>query len=141
MHVADHWPDACHEEESLRNRRNIMDVLRQLDAVPAYYAVDAEQRCIPFIVALLLYDREGHPRVTPAVEAAINRTIGITRRDGLVTAVMNEQDTRRLVIRIVHRAMAVDGAILLFRCQNAATAEALMQCMDESFTLSLVKEG
>lgn len=116
-----------------------MNVLRQLEAVPAYYAVDQKNRTIPFIVALLLHDRDGRPRLPPAVELAIDRTVEITGRNGLVTAIMSERDTRQSVSAIVERAMGVEGAILLFRCQNAETAEALMRCMDESYTLSLVR--
>ncbi|MET3132779.1 hypothetical protein AAKU55_003059 [Oxalobacteraceae bacterium GrIS 1.11] len=117
-----------------------MSVLRQLEAVPAYFATDAENHRVPFIVSLLLRDREGRPRITPAVEAAIDRTVEITGRDGLVTAIVSEQDEINSVKRIVRRSMAIDGAILLFRCQNAETAEALMRCLDDLFSLSLVRE-
>ena len=118
-----------------------MNFLRQLDAVPAYHAVNPKNQCIPFIVALLCHDRDGCPRLTPAVEAAINHTVEITGRHGLVTAIMSEQDTKTSVAVIVERAMAIDDAILLFRCQNAKTAEALMQCMDDLYCLSLVKRS
>ena len=72
--------------------------------------------------------------------AAINRTVEITKREGLVVAVVSEQDTKSSLARVVERAMEIEDAILLFRCQNAETAEALMQCMDQLFDLSMVKE-
>lgn len=118
-----------------------MSVLRQLDAVPAYYAIDAGKRCVPFIVSILMLDREGRSRITPAVEAAIDRVVEITRRDGLVTAIISERDDRGTVERVVGRSMAIDGAILLLRCQSAETAEALMLCMVELFELTLIQEG
>lgn len=118
-----------------------MSFLRQLDAVPAYHAHGAENRSIPFIVALLFQDRDGLARLTPAVEAAINHTVEITGRHGLVTAIVSEQDTKTTVAGIVERTMAINDAILLFRCQNAETAEALMQCMDDFYCLSLVKRS
>lgn len=118
-----------------------MSFLRQLDAVPAYHAVNPNKRSIPFIVALLLHDSDGRPRLTPAVEAAINHTVEITGRHGLVTAIVSEQDTKTTVATIVERAMVIDDAMLLFRCQNAETAEALMQCMDDLYCLSLVKSS
>lgn len=116
-----------------------MSILRRLDTVPAYYATNAEGCRIPFIVGMLLRDQNGAGRLTPAIEAAINRTVEITGRQGLVTAIMSERDTRASVVGIVNKAMAIDGAILLFRCQNAETAEALMRCMDEAYQLSLVR--
>jgi hypothetical protein len=116
-----------------------MNILRQLDAVPAYFADDRKGRRIPFIVGMLLHDRDRTPRLTPAIEAAINRTVAITGRQGLVTAIVSERDTRSSVGSIVERALAIDDAILLFRCQNAETAEALMLCVDEAYILSLVR--
>lgn len=118
-----------------------MDFLRQLDAVPAYYAVDADGRSVPFIVSLLLHDQGGCPRLTPAIEAAINCTVEITDREGLITAIISERDTITHVTSIVGRAMTIEGAILLFRCQNAETAEALMLCMDDRYSLSLVRRA
>lgn len=118
-----------------------MDFLRQLDAVPAYYAVDGDGRNVPFIVSLLLHDQGGCPRLTPAIDAAINCTVEITDRDGLVTAIICEHDTKKQVASIVGRAMTIEGAILLFRCQNAETAEALMLCMNDMYSLSLVRRA
>ncbi len=118
-----------------------MSVLRQLDAVPAYYAIDAGKRCVPFIVSILLLDREGRSRITPVVKAAIDRVVEITGRDGLVTAIISELDDRRTVERVVGRSMAIDGGILLLRCQNAETAEALMLCVVELFEVTLIQEG
>ncbi len=117
-----------------------MNFFRELEAVPAYYAGGAGGNSIPFIVALLLHDSAGRPVLTPAVEAAINRTAEITNRDGLIIAIVTEQDTRATVANVVGRAMKIDGAILLFRCQNGEVAEALMLCMSQLFDVKLVKE-
>jgi hypothetical protein len=42
---------------------------------------------------------------------------------------------------VVRRAIEVTGAILLFRCQNPQTAEALMACIDDLYFLSLVRRA
>gem|GEM_PF-3704575 len=78
-----------------------MNVLRQLDAVPAYHAADGDKPGVPFIVALVMHDRDGRPRLTPAVEAAIDRTVEITGRHGLVTAIMRRAGHEN--VRATHR--------------------------------------
>ena len=64
-----------------------------LEAVPAYYATTADGRTVPLIVSLLFYDADKKPRITPAVEKSIDRTIEITGREGLATAIISDSDS------------------------------------------------
>lgn len=113
-----------------------------LEAVPAYHATTDDGRTVPFIVSLLLVDADQQPRITPAVEKSIDRTIDITGRDGLATAIIADDDAFSLTARrYIERAMGIAGAIVLFRCQSPETAERLMQYLSETYTLSLVQEG
>lgn len=113
-----------------------------LDAVPAYHGSTTDGRTVPFIVSLLLFDQDRRPRITPAVEKSIDRTIEITGRDGLATAIIADDDAFSLTARrYIERAMDIPGAIVLFRCQSPETAERLMQYLSETYALELVREG
>jgi hypothetical protein len=113
-----------------------------LDAVPAYHAATTDGCTVPFIVSLLLYDADQKPRITPAVEKSIDRTIEITGREGLATAIIADNDSFPLTARrYMERAMEIDGAIVLFRCQSPETAERLMQYLDATYRLTLVRQG
>ncbi len=113
-----------------------------LEAVPAYHATAKDGRTVPFIITLLLYDAAKKPRITPAVEKSINRTIEITGREGLATAIIADNDFFPLIARrYMERAMGLKGAIVLFRCQSPETAERLMQYLDATYSLALVREG
>lgn len=113
-----------------------------LEAVPAYHATATDGRTVPFIITLLLYDVEKKPRITPAVEKSINRTIEITGREGLATAIIADNDSFPLTARrYMERAMGIKGVIVLFRCQSPETAERLMQDLDATYSLTLVREG
>ena len=112
-----------------------------LEAVPAYYATTADGRTVPFIVSLLLYDTDKKPRITPAVEKSIDRTIEITGHEGLATAIISDGDSfPNTARRYLERAMAINGAIVLFRCQSPETAERLMQYLNMTYQLTLVRE-
>ncbi len=72
---------------------------------------------------------EGYERVAEmAARVPSSRLVYVADREGTTLA------------NVVGKAMAIDGAILLFRCQNAEIAEALMQCMDGLYELTMVKE-
>ncbi len=115
---------------------------KYIEMVPAYYAETADGRMVPFIISLLLYDADKRPRITPAVERSIDRTIDITERNGLATAIVADDIAFSLgVRRYLERAMSLPGAIALFRCQLPETAERLMQYLSTEYTLSLVREG
>ncbi|CAH2813267.1 MAG: FIG00459550: hypothetical protein [Candidatus Burkholderia crenata] len=89
----------------------------------------------------MLYDADKKPRITPAVEKYIDRTIEITGREGLATAIIADNDSFPLTARrYMEQAMEIDGAIVLFRCQSPETAERLMQYLDVTYKLTLVKE-
>jgi hypothetical protein len=117
-------------------------VARQyINAVPAYYATTVDGRTVPFIVSLLLYDTNKKPRITPAVELTIDRTVEITGRKGLATAIIADNDAFSLTARrYIERAIGIDGAIILFRCQSPETAERLMQYLNTHYMLTLVRE-
>ena len=113
-----------------------------LSAVPAYHAIGADGATVPFIISLLLFDSEQKPRITPAVEKSIERTIEITGREGLGTATIADDACFPSTARVyLERAMKIAGAIVLFRCQSPETAERLMQYLASTYTLTLVREG
>jgi hypothetical protein len=113
---------------------------RQIEAAPAYYAAMGGTT-IPFIVSLLLQDNQGKPRLTPAVEKTLDRTVTITGREGAVIAIIADDDPlERLVPGYLERTMKIDGAILLLLCQYPETAERLMQFLHCHYGLSLVRE-
>lgn len=116
-------------------------MFRMLSAVPAYIASAESFRSAPFIVSLLLYGSDGQPRLPPAVEAAIDRTIAITGREGLATLIVADDADLPSKHRSIRAAMMLDDAIILFRCQSAGTAERLMQYLDRTYQLALVQEA
>ncbi|MCS6428069.1 hypothetical protein [Burkholderia thailandensis] len=112
-----------------------------LEAVPAYHATAPDGRTVPFIVSLLLHDADNKPRITPAVERSIDRTIDITGREGLALAIIAADDEMPATARrYIERAMGIPGAIVLFRCQSPETAEHLMQHLHAEYQLTLVQE-
>ena len=111
-----------------------------LEAVPAYHATAPDGRTVPFIVSLLLQDSNNKPRITPAVERSINRTIDITGREGLALAIIAADDEMPTTARrYIERAMGIPSAIVLFRCQSPETAEHLMQHLHAEYQLTLVQ--
>lgn len=113
----------------------------QLEAVPAYHATTIGGRTVPFIIAILLYDSEGNPRLTPAVERSIDRTIDVTGREGLARATIRESDNLYdTASKYLERAMDLDGAIVLFRCESPELCERLMAHFNTHYTLSMVQE-
>ncbi|CAH2810590.1 MAG: FIG00459550: hypothetical protein [uncultured Caballeronia sp.] len=116
-----------------------------LEAVPAYHAAAPDGRTVPFIVLLLLllllHYADNKPRITPAVERSIDRTIDITGREGLALAIIAADDEMPATARrYIERAMGIPGAIVLFRCQSPETAERLMQHLHAEYQLTLVQE-
>ena len=113
-----------------------------LKAVPAYYATMPEGgAAVPFIVSLLLYDEQRRPRIPPAVERSINRTVEITGREALAQAIIADDDDPAIARQFIERAARLDPqAIVLFRCQSPQAAERLMQYLHSVYSLSLVQE-
>ncbi|AXQ50946.1 hypothetical protein DZC31_29960 (plasmid) [Stenotrophomonas rhizophila] len=113
----------------------------KLEAVPAYYATTVDNRTVPFIIAILLYDQEHRPKLTPAVERSINRTIEVTGRDGLALATIGENDNLYdTASKYLERAMGLDGAIVLFRCESPELCERLMVHINANYKVSMVQE-
>jgi len=113
----------------------------KLEVVPAYHATTADGRTVPFIIAILLYDQEGKPRLTPAVERSIDRTIEVTGRVGLARATIRESDNLYdTASKYLERAMGLDGAIVLFRCESPELCERLMGHLNTHYSLSMVQE-
>ncbi|MHC5208803.1 hypothetical protein [Pseudomonas chlororaphis] len=113
----------------------------KLEAVPAYHATTKDGRTVPFIIAILLYDTEGNPRLIPAVERSIDRTIEVTGREGLARATIREKDNLYdTASKYLERAMDLDGAIVLFRCESPELCERLMTHLNTHYTLSMVQE-
>lgn len=113
----------------------------ELKVVPAYWASTATGHSVPLVVSLLLFDREQKPRLAPAVEASINRTVDATGREGLATVtVMDADDLSKTLGRAMARAVVMPGVIVLVRCQSAEGAERVMNWLHNSYTLALVRD-
>ncbi|NWC90002.1 hypothetical protein [Pseudomonas reactans] len=113
----------------------------KLEAVPAYNATTTDGRTVPFIISILLYDKEGKPRLTPAVERSIDRTVEVTGRVGLARATVHDSDNLyETASKYLERAMGLDGAIVLFRCESVELCERLMTHFNALYTLDMVQE-
>ena len=109
--------------------------------VPAYYATNGKGQSVPFIVSLMMVDAENKAALPPAVSASIDRTLSITRTEGVAFAnIYNVEPLDLVVPAHIDRAMKILGALVLFRCQSPETAENLMAVMNEAYTLTLVKD-
>lgn len=114
----------------------------ELKVVPAYWASTATGHSVPFVVSLLLFDCEQRPKLLPAVEASINRTVDATGCDGLATVtVMDADDLPKTLGRAMARAITMPGVIVLVRCQSAEGAERVMNWLHNAYTLSLVRDA
>ncbi|GGM25519.1 hypothetical protein GCM10009425_40360 [Pseudomonas asuensis] len=112
-----------------------------LEAVPAYFAKNSNGDSVPFIVTVMFQDQHGHHRITPAIENSINRTIEITGREGLaIASIALGENIESKVPECIDRAMHIDGAIVLFRCQTGELCEKVMQLINVSYQISMVRE-
>lgn len=110
-----------------------------IQVVPAYWATLPGGQSVPFIVSLLFYDAQGRPRIPPAVERSIDRTVEIAGREVLGQAIIADDDDLSRAEHLLQRA-AKAGAIALFRCQSPETAERLMQHLHATCSLRLVQK-
>jgi hypothetical protein len=134
-------PSSGRKQGLTSDREEMMVMFRMLSAVPAYIATAGSFPSAPFIVSLLMYDVDCKPRLPPAVEAAIDRTIAITGRQGLATLIVADDADLPAKHRTIQAALMRDDAIILFRCQSADTAERLMQYLGRTYQLALVQEA
>ncbi|ANY18520.1 hypothetical protein [Bordetella pseudohinzii] len=116
--------------------------ISQIKSTPAYLLHTNDGRQIPFLIALLLFDQQRRPTLTPAVVCAINRTIDLTGREGLVTrTVLVGESIEQVIQTTVLQALAIPGAILLYRCQSAVVAENLMGHLLSAHHITLLKDS
>ncbi|MEB0221360.1 hypothetical protein [Pseudomonas sp. AB12(2023)] len=111
-----------------------------LESVPAYFATAPDGRTVPFIIAILLYDEQRKPRILPSVSKSIDRTIEITGREGLAMATIMDSDDLVIASKYIERAMRIDSAIVLFRCETPETCERLMGHLNSNYALQMVQE-
>ncbi|MFY3175309.1 hypothetical protein ACOTHA_29220 [Achromobacter xylosoxidans] len=113
-----------------------------MKSIPAYLLHADDGRQVPFLVALLMFDQERQPMLPPAVLSAINRTVDITGRVGLVTCtVLDGESVNQLIGSSVSKALAIPDAILLYRCQSSETAENLMAHLLSGHRITLLKDS
>lgn len=113
-----------------------------IQAVPAYWVTSPGGQSVPFIVSLLFRDAQGRPRIPPAVEQSIDRTVEITGREALAQAIIADDDDPAIARKFIARAAElVPQAIVLFRCQSPQTAERLMQHLHAECSLRLVQKS
>lgn len=116
--------------------------ISQVKSIPAYLLHADDGRQVPFLVALLMFDQERQPMLPPAVLSAINRTVDITGRVGLVTCtVLDGESVNQLIGSSVSKALAIPDAILLYRCQSSETAENLMAHLLSGHRITLLKDS
>lgn len=115
------------------------DVSR-VKSIPAYLLHATEGRQLPFLISLLMYDQQGQPVLLPAVVNAINRTIDITGRVGLVTRIVRAGESLEQVVqRSVPQVLALTGAVLLYHCQSSEIAENLVGQLRSAYHITLIK--
>lgn len=115
--------------------------LSQIKSIPAYL-LHASGRQVPFLIALLMFDQQRQPMLPPAVVNAINRTIDITGRVGLVTrTVLDGESIEHVTQSSVPQALTISGSILLYRCQSSDIAENLMGHLLSTYHITLLKDS
>jgi len=118
---------------------DLPDVSR-LKSIPAYLLHAMDGRQLPFLISLLMYDQKGQPVLLPAVVNAINRTIDITGRIGLVTHIVRDgESVEQVVQRSVFQVLAITDAILLYHCQSSEIAEALIGQLMDAYQITLIR--
>ncbi|WP_241136775.1 hypothetical protein [Achromobacter insuavis] len=109
-------------------------------SVPAYYAMFGRQR-VPFLVAPLFVSPQARLQLTPAMKRALDRTVEITGRQGLATAIVsNEANIQALARNCIGQVSLLHDVILLFLCQSEEKSERLMAHLYDTYQLQLVTE-
>lgn len=114
-----------------------------IESVPAFYAMNQHGKKQAFIVSIMFFDAQRQPRLTPAVESAINKTIEITGLDCLATAnILAEHAGFHLKERLstlMDKAFRLEKTIVLFLCATPELCEATMKTLNACYKLSMVK--
>lgn len=84
--------------------------------------------------------KDGTPVSTPAVKQAVDDTIRITGRSGLILSTVSDIDALDRISQKFQKVMDIKDAFVLFRCQSAGTAERLMKHFQNKFSLRLLKK-
>ena len=88
-----------------------------------------------------MQDEQGKPILLPCVAKAINRTLEITGRTGLIKqTIMLEEYIKQVIHRSVPQAIALTNAVLLYSCQNAQVAENLIAQLLGMYRITLLKD-
>lgn len=110
--------------------------------VPAFWAEADAVRRIPCVVSLYLVDGTGRPCIPPAVERAIDAAVHASGRSGLaLITVLDVPGASLKARRLLDRAMAMNDAIVLFRCQSIAGSESLMDDLYSAYGLRMICTG
>lgn len=116
--------------------------LNQIKSIPAFLLRASGGRELPFLITLLMFDQQRKPTLPPAAASAINRTIDITGRAGLVTlTVWDGAPIGQAIQRSVPQALAIPSSVLLYRCQSSDTAENLMKSLLSAYDITLLKDS
>jgi hypothetical protein len=119
---------------------------QSLQKVPVYWVSDIRQegtpRSVPVVVSLLFVMAQGALQITPAAQRSIDKTVEVTNRQGLVTALFTDANKQpeTTVDRWLQRAFAMPDVIVLLSCQSANGARRLMAHLQRHYVLSLVRE-
>ncbi len=112
--------------------------------VPVYWVSDISQgtpRSVPVVVSMLFANAQGVVKITPAVQGSIDKTVEVTQRQGLATAILTDADDLHTTVdRWLQRAFAMPDVIVLLCCQSADAAQRLMAHLQRKYVLSLVRE-
>ena len=115
--------------------------ISQIKSIPVYVLHNANNEKLPFLIGLPMQDEQGKPILLPCVTKAINRTLEITGRIGLITqTIMLEEYIKQVIHRSVPQAIALTNAVLLYSCQNAQVAENLIAQLLGMYRITLLKD-
>ena len=115
--------------------------ISQIKSIPVYVLHNANNEKLPFLIGLAMQDEQGKLILLPCVAKAINRTLEITGRTGLITqTIMLEEYIKQVIHRSVPQAIALTNAVLLYSCQNAQVAENLIAQLLGMYRITLLKD-
>lgn len=115
--------------------------ISQIKSIPVYVLHNANNEKLPFLIGLAMQDEQGKPILLPCVAKAINRTLEITGRTGLIKqTIMLEEYIKQVIHRSVPQAIALTNAVLLYSCQNAQVAENLIAQLLGMYRITLLKD-
>jgi hypothetical protein len=111
-------------------------------SIPTYWVSDAQGRSVPVMVSLLFYDAQGSFKLPPATQRAIDKTVQITHRAGLLMGTVLDTTLLNKTVRSwLEQALYMPNVSVLFSCQSLGCAQGVMAYLADHYVLSLVRSS